>query len=54
MPISAMASMAWGLTLDGCEPALITSMHQDRGCCRAKPSAIWLRAELATQRKRIL
>ena len=53
MPISAMASMAWGLTLDGCEPALITSMRSAR-MLRAKPSAIWLRAELATQRKRIL
>jgi hypothetical protein len=51
MPISAMASIAYGFTLDGCEPALETSTLEPRSL-RARPSAIWLRAEFATHRNK--
>ena len=52
MPTSRSASMASGLTRDGSEPALCTRTRSPN-FARASPSAIWLRAELATQRNRI-
>jgi hypothetical protein len=44
--------MASGFTREGCEPAeeMVTA---DGATERAMPSAIWLRAEFATQRKRM-
>ena len=51
IPISASASTASGLSREGCEPAdEIFTVGGARA--RAMPSAIWLRAELATHRKR--
>merc|ERR1712025_368146 len=44
--------MAKGFTREGAEPALCTRTRSPKRW-RARPSAIWLRAELATQRKRI-
>src|SRR3546814_19498031 len=52
MPISAIASTAEGFTREGAEPALIT-VARSPSRWRARPSAIWLRAELATQRNRM-
>ena len=49
IPISAIASIAFGFTDLGSVPALITSKRSPpRG--RSSPSAIWLRHELAVQR----
>jgi hypothetical protein len=52
IPISASTSMASGRTRVGCEPAerIVTPAGASE---RASPSAIWLRAEFATQRKRM-
>jgi hypothetical protein len=50
MPISFKTAMASGRTLVGREPADQTLTSGGRKA-RAMPSAIWLRAELATQRK---
>jgi hypothetical protein len=49
-PISSSARIASGFTCDGCDPAdeILTSPGARE---RAIPSAIWLRAEFATQRK---
>src|SRR5215217_5981568 len=52
IPASRSASIACGLTRDGCEPALCTRTRGPN-LERARPSAIWLGAELATQRNRI-
>ena len=51
MPISSSARMASGFTRDGCDPADET-VPPAGASDRAIPSASWLRAELATQRKR--
>gem|GEM_PF-2666338 len=50
IPSSAITFTAQGLTRDGWLPALCTRARPPSSC-RASPSAIWLRAELATQRK---
>src|SRR5215208_7550294 len=52
IPTSRSASIASGLTRDGSEPALWTRTRSPN-FARARPSAIWLRAEFATHRKRI-
>ena len=49
MPMSASARTAYGLTVAGTDPALWTRTRSPNRA-RASPSAIWLRAELATQR----
>ena len=53
MPISFIASIAWGLTPRGRVPALHTRASGG-AMARANPSAIWLRAELWTQRNSTL
>ena len=52
MPISPRARTACGRTMEGTEPAEDTRTPSGASD-RAMPSAIWLRAELATQRNRM-
>jgi hypothetical protein len=51
MPISSSTLTASGFTREGADPAEETFTPAGASA-RAMPSAIWLRAELATQRKR--
>ena len=52
-PRSAITAIAWGLTCEGFVPALWTRTRSPKRA-RARASAIWLRAELATHRNRTL
>ncbi len=52
-PSSPSAVTANGFTREGCEPADWTRTASPKSA-RARPSAIWERAELATQRKSTL
>ena len=53
IPISAIARIAYGLTRDGSDPADCTRTSWPNNC-RARPSAIWLRAEFATHKNKML
>src|SRR5438445_12506396 len=53
MPFSCNASTASGFSRPGSEPAL-KNRYPSGAMARARPSAIWLRAEFATHRNRIV